>query len=187
MRKSTHTLFCTLVLALFVQVAACDSGDGKKDADKDVAPTADNQVEPATDATADVPTETPDVAPVEDVQPVEEVAGELPAPPADVVVTPDVPPVEDVKPVEDVPPVEDIQEPAPPTLNNGHSGWKKPKCFNCQADDHNNELDPSQCTDCHGTNGAPKGHGKSTCAGCHNNPHGATGFPTPESCKTCHP
>lgn len=74
------------------------------------------------------------------------------------------------------------------TLDNGHDGWEKAKCWNChEEDDHNTGLDPYLCAGCHGTNGAPGGHKTGTCSGCHGTPHGDTGFPDPLSCQTCHP
>jgi hypothetical protein len=78
-------------------------------------------------------------------------------------------------------------------LDETHAGWQNPGCWNAAgchvADDHNEGLDPYLCVSCHGTNGAPAGHGQTTCAGCHLSPedHPAEGFPTPLSCRTCHP
>ncbi len=73
-------------------------------------------------------------------------------------------------------------------LVESHSGWKNPTCWTChEADTHNEGLDPYLCADCHGTNGAPAGHSDSnTCNTCHDEPHGAEGFPVPLSCKACH-
>lgn len=81
-------------------------------------------------------------------------------------------------------------------LDSTHSGWKKAGCWGdgCHADDgHRDGLDPYLCVRCHGTNGAsarPAGHqGYDTCAGCHPAPtnHPSEGFPSPISCKGCHP
>jgi hypothetical protein len=74
-------------------------------------------------------------------------------------------------------------------LDDTHPGWQKAACWDCHtADDHNDGKDPYLCTGCHGTNGAPAGHGgASPCAGCHDPlPHGVEGFPDPLSCRTCH-
>ena len=74
-------------------------------------------------------------------------------------------------------------------LTDAHGGWQQPACWSCHAaDDHNDGKDPYLCVGCHGTNGAPAGHGGATpCSGCHSPaPHGEEGFPDPLSCKTCH-
>ncbi len=74
-------------------------------------------------------------------------------------------------------------------LTDEHDGWQKAACWSCHtADDHNDGKDPYLCVGCHGTNGAPSGHGGATpCSGCHApSPHGEEGFPDPLSCKTCH-
>lgn len=80
-------------------------------------------------------------------------------------------------------------DPGPPQLDSGHPGWKQPACLSCHTpDDHNTGMDPYQCAGCHGTNGAPAGHGGTPpCGNCHGQPHGASGFPDPDSCQTCHP
>ncbi|MFH1469698.1 MAG: hypothetical protein ABIO70_35255 [Pseudomonadota bacterium] len=78
----------------------------------------------------------------------------------------------------------------PVTLDDGHPGWLFPDCWACHdpAGTHNPGLDPYQCAMCHGSNGAPAGHGGSPpCAGCHGEPHGSDGFPDPDACQTCHP
>lgn len=74
-------------------------------------------------------------------------------------------------------------------LSSSHSGWKDPACGACHSEDgHNTGLDPHECVACHGDNGAPDGHfGGTPCALCHVEPHGAAGFPDPDSCLTCHP
>jgi len=74
-------------------------------------------------------------------------------------------------------------------LSSSHSGWKDPACWDCHSEDgHNSGQLPHECVVCHGDNGAPGGHTSSTpCSGCHVEPHGADGFPDPESCQTCHP
>lgn len=74
-------------------------------------------------------------------------------------------------------------------LTSSHPGWQDPACLGCHtADDHNTGLSPYQCADCHGTNGAPGGHGETSgCDSCHSDPHGADGFPVPDSCLVCHP
>lgn len=186
MRKTMMMLVCLCSVLLLAQLVACDSGDK----DEDVAATQDQQVEPVLDVAAELPpvgkdaveppadvVETngpPDVAAAETAMPelVEETAG-----PVDVVLV-------DVVPVDVAPELttEVLM------LSSGHSGWKQPKCLTCHpSDGHNDGLDPYQCVNCHGTNGASNGHGKSTCSACHPDPHGATGFPTPDSCIACHP
>ena len=75
-------------------------------------------------------------------------------------------------------------------LDNTHSGWGNPKCWDCHtADEHNDGKDPYLCIGCHGKNGAPKvpaGHsGTPPCSGCHT-PHSNEGFPDPLSCQSCH-
>jgi hypothetical protein len=79
------------------------------------------------------------------------------------------------------------------TLDSSHEGWDNPGCFGsgCHEEDdtHHSDLQPYECVDCHGTNGAPGGHGGDTPCGqadCHPNEHGNNGFPDPESCQTCH-
>ena len=77
------------------------------------------------------------------------------------------------------------------TLDSDHEGWQAPGCWgsNCHAkgDTHHSDLNPYQCVECHGDNGAPDGHTDHTpCADCHDAPHGSDGFPDPESCQTCH-
>lgn len=76
----------------------------------------------------------------------------------------------------------------PPRLGSDHPGWRNPQCWSCHTpDSHNDGLDPYECASCHGTDGAPSGHGGDPpCADCHGQVHGAEGFPDPESCQTCH-
>jgi hypothetical protein len=76
-------------------------------------------------------------------------------------------------------------------LGSDHPGWGDPGCFGngCHDRDatHHSDLQPYECVECHGDNGAPDGHGGATpCADCHGQPHGNDGFPDPESCQTCH-
>ncbi len=76
------------------------------------------------------------------------------------------------------------------TLGADHPGWGDPGCWTCHATSrtHNEDMDPYQCADCHGSNGASSGHGATAgCEDCHGQPHGAAGFPDPESCLACHP
>jgi hypothetical protein len=92
---------------------------------------------------------------------------------------------------EPVPPVCDSGEDTTPsiTLDEDHPGWQAPDCWACHdpAETHNPDLDPYECAMCHGTNGAPAGHGGSSpCSGCHGEPHGGDGFPDPDACLTCH-
>lgn len=74
-------------------------------------------------------------------------------------------------------------------LTSTHTGWRDPACWDCHGEDsHNAGLQPAGCVICHGSNGAPGGHTSSTpCSQCHVEPHGADGFPDPDSCQTCHP
>ncbi len=77
------------------------------------------------------------------------------------------------------------------SLTTEHEGWGNPGCWgsDCHTDDdtHNSELQPYECVDCHGKNGAPDGHGGATpCGDCHSEIHGKDGFPDPESCNACH-
>jgi hypothetical protein len=73
-------------------------------------------------------------------------------------------------------------------LTKGHSGWMNPRCLDChRTDSHNDGLVPYQCAVCHGTNGAPPGHGEvAGCSDCHGEPHGSDGFPDPKACLVCH-
>lgn len=75
-----------------------------------------------------------------------------------------------------------------PELDSDHPGWKQPACWGCHSKGsthHAGDL-PYQCADCHGTNGAPAGHGGATpCTTCHGAKHGE-GFPDPAACQTCH-
>lgn len=69
-----------------------------------------------------------------------------------------------------------------------HEGWGDPRCWDCHVPAaHNSGLAPYQCVECHGTNGARRGHTNVTpCAECHGWPHGVDGFPDPDACQTCH-
>lgn len=77
-------------------------------------------------------------------------------------------------------------------LDWNHSGWQRPNCANCHAEDaHNAGLNPYQCVDCHGTNGArqvAQMHGGNNCRGCHSfvMGHPAASFPYSDSCVACH-
>ena len=76
-------------------------------------------------------------------------------------------------------------------LGADHPGWGDPGCFGSGCHDrdetHNSDLQPYECVECHGKNGAPLGHGGNTpCATCHGQPHGNQGFPDPDSCEVCH-
>jgi hypothetical protein len=76
-----------------------------------------------------------------------------------------------------------------PQLGSGHEGWGNPGCWGCHdsGSTHNSNLQPYECVECHGLNGAPGGHGgQPPCGECHDQPHGNNGFPDPESCQTCH-
>ena len=85
-------------------------------------------------------------------------------------------------------PPEDTAPSSGGTLDTTHEGWRDPSCWDCHIEDgHDIGLEPYQCIECHGTNGAPRGHTLLTpCAECHVQPHGAEGFPDPEACQTCH-
>lgn len=78
-----------------------------------------------------------------------------------------------------------------PVLDGTHAAFGvDPRCWGCHTeDDHNADLDPYECAACHGDNGASPGHARPTtpCGNCHSPPpHGAEGFPDPDSCMTCH-
>ena len=79
-------------------------------------------------------------------------------------------------------------------LDSSHAGWKQADCWNsgCHSRDntHKSGRDPAGCVECHGRNGAPRGHGgEPPCATCHEAQHGGEerGFDDPGSCNTCHP
>ena len=79
------------------------------------------------------------------------------------------------------------------TLDSGHPGWDHPDCFEsgCHTEGHNGASAPFECVDCHGSNGAPDGHGAGcgsdlTCHGGQDHGGEAAGFPAPESCESCH-
>lgn len=73
-------------------------------------------------------------------------------------------------------------------LTSSHTGWRQPDCLQCHTrNSHNEGLLPYECATCHGTNGAPAGHGGDPpCSTCHGQPHGAENFPDPASCQGCH-
>ncbi len=76
-----------------------------------------------------------------------------------------------------------------PTLGADHAGFGDPKCKECHTDAHHWELDPYECADCHGINGAsarPADHAETGCDTCHPTSHGEDGFPVPNSCLFCH-
>lgn len=75
-----------------------------------------------------------------------------------------------------------------PQLDAQHPGWTHEDCLDCHTyDAHNDGKLPHECAECHGTNGAPHGHGGSTpCTDCHSGHSPAASFPDPESCQTCH-
>jgi hypothetical protein len=88
----------------------------------------------------------------------------------------------------------------PPQLDSRHQGWQRAGCGECHPtgqDDHFADRRPWECAECHGTNGAPRGHGGSPpCLGCHQAGGGQVAapaheppaaFPDPRSCRTCHP
>ncbi|USD36632.1 hypothetical protein [Ferrimonas sp. SCSIO 43195] len=58
-------------------------------------------------------------------------------------------------------------------LTESHFGWKQPNCATCHDSDTNkghvvDDKAPFECAECHGSNGAPKGHGEvTTCGFCH--------------------
>ncbi|MBN1337554.1 MAG: hypothetical protein JXB39_16495 [Deltaproteobacteria bacterium] len=72
-----------------------------------------------------------------------------------------------------------------------HEGWRNPCCLDCHGDfGHRTGYAPYECAPCHGTNGAPPGHGAATpCGTCHGLPHTCPGseFPDPSACQACHP
>jgi hypothetical protein len=81
-------------------------------------------------------------------------------------------------------------DPQPPVLDSSHPGWANPCCATCHdSSGHRAGLDPYECVTCHGDNGAPNGHGRTSgCDGCHGTPHcGGDGFPVPDACLSCHP
>ncbi len=73
-------------------------------------------------------------------------------------------------------------------LSSSHPGTGDPCCEAChQLDDHNQGLDPHECASCHGSNGAPPGHGEEgPCTDCHGETHSCASSPDPQSCQTCH-
>ncbi|NOZ61904.1 MAG: hypothetical protein GXO74_09505 [Calditrichaeota bacterium] len=80
-------------------------------------------------------------------------------------------------------------------LTSSHPGWQKPNCWQCHQPekvhpDSNFTVEknpPYTCVECHGNNGAPKGHHQvPPCGTCHLQKHSEIGFPDPESCQTCH-
>ena len=73
-------------------------------------------------------------------------------------------------------------------LKSGHPGWKKADCTGCHLPEHGG-LTPSECTTCHGGNGAllrKTNHSNAGCAGCHGGSHPDAGFDSPEDCRACH-
>ncbi len=77
----------------------------------------------------------------------------------------------------------------PPILDRTHSGWKNANCAICHNNDHTAGLDPYECAECHGDNGAiepPGWHDANNCTSCHSGIHSSNGFPRPESCVECH-
>ncbi len=79
-----------------------------------------------------------------------------------------------------------------PNLDASHQGWLQPNCHvsACHLGlDHNRDLSPYQCTECHGNNGAPpRPHQQEpTCGSCHILTHGEpSDYPDPDSCHHCH-
>lgn len=73
-------------------------------------------------------------------------------------------------------------------LTASHQGWGEACCEDCHTlAGHNEGLAPYECADCHGVNGAPRGHTNETpCAECHGQEHRCAAFPDPVSCQTCH-
>lgn len=82
------------------------------------------------------------------------------------------------------------------TKENHGTGWKKVGCLDsdCHKDAHGGNLPHftiTQCTTCHGMNGAPQrpaGHENEGCTadGCHNNSHSERHFSAPNDCRSCH-
>lgn len=87
------------------------------------------------------------------------------------------------------PPVVDPPVVEPVLLDRTHMGWQDPNCSACHPqDEHNAGLDPFECVDCHGDNGARIAHNQNrNCQGCHRNApgHPSASFPA-ESCAACH-
>lgn len=75
-------------------------------------------------------------------------------------------------------------------LGASHPGYEDPCCLDCHVtDSHNEGKQPAECAGCHGTNGAPSGHGgDAPCADCHGNVHSCadSALPDPTACQTCH-
>ncbi|USD39081.1 cytochrome c3 family protein [Ferrimonas sp. SCSIO 43195] len=104
----------------------------------------------------------------------------------------------------DIANLKDISQARAP-LDESHFGWKLPDCSTCHDPSNSHvvaEMDPYECAECHGNNGAPTNHGERyTCGFCHSQTltkHGNvygnktdyyskdTSFKEPESCLTCH-
>lgn len=76
-------------------------------------------------------------------------------------------------------------------LDASHEGFAQAECWSAGCHDkattHYPEMDPYQCTLCHGINGAqPSPESQTPCSTCHLPVHGEEGFPDPESCIVCH-
>ena len=88
------------------------------------------------------------------------------------------------------------EESSPPEVSQTHTGWKKVDCRSCHNPmDHQEGLTPGECSDCHGSNGAPAGHsGDTPCLDCHgaaapkpmNLDHQAADPDDPADCQACH-
>lgn len=84
----------------------------------------------------------------------------------------------------------------PEEVSDSHPGWKMVNCQSCHnPDGHQEGLTPGECSDCHGTNGAPAGHsGDTPCLDCHgaaapksmNPDHLAADLVDPADCQACH-
>jgi len=100
--------------------------------------------------------------------------------------------------------IKDVSQARAP-LTDSHFGWKIPDCSTCHDAGNSHvveDMDPWECAECHGNNGAPDSHGELyTCGFCHaktltkhgkaytnkNDFYGEkTNFKEPESCLTCH-
>lgn len=74
-------------------------------------------------------------------------------------------------------------------LDQTHAGWQRANCSDCHTQDaHDAGLDPFECVECHGTNGASQVRHGGNCQSCHRwvVDHPSASFPYNDSCVICH-